>query len=195
MKTKTILIALLAMYAFNAYAQSDYSSYLTKAMDKVEAGDCEAAQKFYNVYKDLSGDSKPSVQDLIDDCKKENKTYSLGEKLGYRGGLTFYVAYLDSSKKHGLAVGKNGYSNKLTSSSMYCGEGHLVTLQELNKIIPNKNAIQISGNYWTSTVSKPSDKSYDIQYYVKNIETGNTMSVDCINDKNGKYWLLYVVEF
>ncbi|MCR4665220.1 MAG: hypothetical protein K5660_07630 [Paludibacteraceae bacterium] len=196
MKTERIIFVLFAMFALTINAQSDYSSYLNKAMEKLEAGDCESAQKFYNVYKDLSGEQKPSVQVLIDDCKEAAvKKYAIGERIKFKG-YTFKVAYLEPSKEHGFAICDNGYSKHLYSSQMFLLEdAHLITLSELNRIIPNKNFLQLSGNYWTSTVAKTSSNIYDIRYYVKNIETGKELSVDCSDEKNGRYYLLYVITF
>jgi hypothetical protein len=68
MKTRTFLLALFAMVAFGLNAQTDSTYYLHKALQKLEEGDCEAAQKSYNIYKELDGEEKPSVQISIDDC-------------------------------------------------------------------------------------------------------------------------------
>lgn len=73
MKTRFFLVVFSLACALSAVAQTDYSSYLDGAMKKLEAGDCESAQKLYNVYVDLSGDSKPSVQTLINDCNAEKQ--------------------------------------------------------------------------------------------------------------------------
>ena len=50
MKTKFFLLALFATFALSISAQTDYSNYLSKAMAKLEEGDCASAKKFYNVY-------------------------------------------------------------------------------------------------------------------------------------------------
>lgn len=70
MKTK-LLFAFCVLFVCNLAAQSDYSSYLDQSMDELGKGNCEGAQKWYNVYKELSGETKSSVQTLIDDCKAE----------------------------------------------------------------------------------------------------------------------------
>ena len=59
MKKRTLLFVICALFTYVVNAQSDYSSYLNKAMAALEEGNCESAKKLYNVYKDLSGDSKP----------------------------------------------------------------------------------------------------------------------------------------
>lgn len=58
---------------FEKVKSSEHSKFLNMAMEKLEAGDCESAQKYYDIYKELSGESKSSVQTLIDDCKKKTK--------------------------------------------------------------------------------------------------------------------------
>lgn len=73
MKTKFYLAVFSLFCALNLVAQTDYSSYLDGAMKKLGAGDCESAQKLYDVYVDLSGDPKPSVQTLINDCNAEKQ--------------------------------------------------------------------------------------------------------------------------
>lgn len=78
MRTKLFLIALCTFCVATSVAQSDYSNYLDDSMKELGKGNCEGAQKLYNVYQELSGQSKPSVQTLIDDClaekqKKEGK--------------------------------------------------------------------------------------------------------------------------
>ena len=52
---KTLLLMILVLVGGSISAQSDYSNYLNKALEKLEAGECESAQRFYNIYKELSG--------------------------------------------------------------------------------------------------------------------------------------------
>lgn len=153
MKTKLSLLAIFALFAFFLNAQSDYSSYLNKALEKLEAGDCDDAQKWYNVYKELSGETKPSVQVLIDDCKNAKvKKYSIGEKFQIEG-TTFKVAYLDPSKEHGFAVYERTSSKTIDNSVKFYGNAHLITLSELNQIIPNRLLLGLRGSYWTDRKS------------------------------------------
>ena len=196
MKTRFPLLAFFSLFAFYVNAQSDYSSYLNKAMEKLEVGDCDDAQKWYNVYKELSGESKPSVQVLIDDCKNAKvKKYSIGEELKQHG-CSFKVAYLDSSNEHGFAIYERTSSSKfLTNSDKFYYDAHLITLSELSKIIPNRHLLGLRGSYWTATVAKSSNNDKETKYYVKNVETGNEKSVVCCNGKDGSYYLLYVIAF
>lgn len=195
MKTKLLLFAVLATFTMGLNAQ-DYSAYLTKALQKYDAGDCAGAKQLYDVYKELSGQSKPSVENLINECLgAASKKYTLGDYITIRGSK-YRIAYLDSSREHGIAIKSGGNAGNLHNYDMYYGDAHLITLDELNKIIPNKNAVQITGDCWTSTVSKASPNQNDIEYYVKNVETGITRSVDCYkSDSRPNSNLIYAVTF
>lgn len=80
MRTKLFLIAVCTFCVATSVAQSDYSNYLDDSMKELGKGNCEGAQKLYNVYKELSGQSKPSVQTLIDDCLTEKQKKGEGKK-------------------------------------------------------------------------------------------------------------------
>lgn len=194
---KNIFIALFAMFALITSAQSNYSNYLNKALEKLEAGDCESAQKHYDLYRELSGEVKNSVQVMIDDCQKTRiKKYSLGESIVFNRHL-YRVAWLTNNQEHGLAVANygSGSARQVSSTEMYYyHSGHLITLDELEKIIPNKNAIQISGLYWTSTIAKETSNWSTTKLWVVDVESKLTREVKRSGD--GKYYkLLYVIEF
>ena len=68
MKTK-LLFAFCVLFVCHLAAQSDYSFYLNQAKEKIEEGNCESAQKWYNVYKELTGKSSDFFEKLfIKDC-------------------------------------------------------------------------------------------------------------------------------
>ncbi|MCR4665224.1 MAG: hypothetical protein K5660_07650 [Paludibacteraceae bacterium] len=73
MKTKLFFIAVCMMCAANMVAQSDDSDYLDRVMKELSKENCEGAQKWYDAYKEVSGQFKPSVQALIDDCRVEKQ--------------------------------------------------------------------------------------------------------------------------
>lgn len=149
MKRGSLLFVVFAIFALVVNAQSDYASYLSKAMEKLEAGDCESAQKFYNVYKDLSGESKPSVQVLIDDCirnNNENRTYKINDKIEKEGKI-YKVAHVEDKGKHGFAVCDMG-SGPITNDMV--ANRQLPTRSELKIILRNRHKIKLtSGKYWT----------------------------------------------
>lgn len=82
MKQKFFIIALLSLSTLFGFAQTNdsYSYLIDNAMESLRAGDCDAAQRFYNAYKELSGASKPSVQVLIDNCKEEKRVHERKKK-------------------------------------------------------------------------------------------------------------------
>ena len=57
MKKQIILVPLLVLLAFNLKAQAPDPTYLNKALQQLESGNCDAAQLYYNAYKELTGDS------------------------------------------------------------------------------------------------------------------------------------------
>lgn len=53
-----------------AVSSQTADDYLSKAITKLNEGNCESAQKFYNVYRRLSGKTSPAVEVAITDCEK-----------------------------------------------------------------------------------------------------------------------------
>lgn len=183
-----VVITYTIIYSCAICAQtSNYASYLSKAMEKLEAGDCESAQKFYNVYKDLSGTSKPSVQVLIDDCKKDKEgKYTIGQKITVNDKV-YTIAYLNESGQHGFAVYDAGIGDIHYPHSDYrIAEQRIPSWDELNIIYKNNALIGLTGEYWSRT---PSDK-YELtgegsSYYeillALDFFSGKTMHIDCRN--------------
>ncbi len=164
MKTRKFAFVLFTLLAFNLNAQSDYASYLSKAMEKLDVGDCESAQKFYNVYKELSGESKPSVQVLIDDCKKDS--YSVGEKI-VKNGRAYVVAYTRDEGKHGLAVYEEGWAAISKEYTRNVGQKEVPTIEELKLIYANRDKLGLYNKYWSCTLSPRGADSplYNARYY------------------------------
>ena len=148
---KGIFIVMFATFALIANAQSDYSNYLNKALEKLEAGDCEAAQNFYNVYKELSGKSASSVEVLLKDCNRE-KNYSVGDKIMV-GDSTYTVAYIRDGGKHGLAILNRGWQSIIDTD--YVARMSIPTLEELQLIYENRDLLSLYDIYWTCTKSGP----------------------------------------
>jgi hypothetical protein len=53
-------------------AQDDYGFYLQKARQRIAEGDCEGAQRNYNVYKDLAKKTDKSIERMLADCGTSN---------------------------------------------------------------------------------------------------------------------------
>lgn len=190
MKTKTLLFTFFAMVTFTMSAQTDYSSYLNKAMEKLEAGDCVGAQKMYNVYKDLTGKSMPSVESLLEDCKQE-KTVSVGDSIQV-GNMEYQVAYVRDGGKHGLAIANRnwnsiyhyGYQTSITRKGV-------PTLEELRLIYANRDIIRLYDIYWSCT-SCDSKGSGDPHFIIKDFSTG---SEKCVNYGSNVAVILLVHRF
>ena len=188
MKTKSIFFVLFAALIFTASAQSDYSSYLNKAMEELETGDCESAQKYYNVYKELSEKSKPSVQVLIDDCVKEkNKKYVIGQKILVEG-KTYIIAFLNESGEHGFAIYDAGIDDiYYPHSDERVAEQKIPSWDELNIIYKNNALIGLTGVYWSRTASKKyvlqEGSAYHEILMALDFITGKATHSDCRNKK------------
>lgn len=164
MKAKIIIFAAFAAVALSASAQSDYSSYLNQAMAKLEAGDCEAAQKLYDVYKDLSGESRPSVQVLIDDCSektKDEKLYRINDKI-IINSLTYKVIYIEDEGKHGFAVCDYG-SGPITDDMIT--ERKLPTRSEMKLIYKNRHKIKLTDGYYWTIDEYEKGRNYYLSFY------------------------------
>lgn len=169
MKTRTIIFTVFATVILSASAQVDYSSYLNKALEKLEAGDCESARKSYNVYKELSGKSALSVEELISDCN-QNRTYRLGDVIDL-SGKKYIVVYIRDNGKHGYAVCDMGWDYMKREN---ISRKDIPTLPELKQIYANRDAVRMYDIYWTSTifVSEKTKESSE-HYYYMDFSTGS----------------------
>ena len=146
--------------------QLDYSQYINKAIEMLEAGDCATAQIFYNIYKDLSGKSIPSVEAMMNDCKNY---LHIGDTINVQG-KKYTVAYL-SNKKHGFAIRDIGvYSLSRFDMRYYLREQMIPTSAEMDTIYINNKHIGLTGRYWTSDRTGRyriynNDSSYKCYYY------------------------------
>ena len=151
-------------------AQTDYTDYLDKALKELETGDCDAAQKFYNVYTELSGKTVTSVEVLLADCGKE-KTYKVGDYIKV-GDEKYQVAYIRDGGKHGLAVLNKGWQSMHSNVDTYITRKGIPTLEEMKLIYSNRDIVRLYDIYWTCS-RNPS--SYSYKYYVCDFST-NTIS-------------------
>lgn len=160
MKTKTILLALFftvpfCMYA-QSYAPSDYSNYLNKAMSKLEEGDCATAQKFYNVYKDLSGKAVSSIEILLADCRNDTtKTYAVGDVMMVNNEV-YKVAYIQQGGKHGFAVREIGAG---PLKPEYRHQQKIPSWSEFLLIKQNNSVLKLDGQYWTQRTHFSNDST------------------------------------
>ena len=131
----------------------DYSEYLDLAMEKLKAKDCDAAQKYYNVYKDLSKQSLPSVEVLIEDCKTASANGPKQVQINYQD-YEVLPADLDDTYKW-----KNAKSVCENLTAFGKSDWYLPSKEELAGLYKHKGEIGGFTNlqYWSSS---PGD-SYD----------------------------------
>lgn len=180
MKRTSLIIAILSIIAFCGNAQN-HTDYLNKAVEQVEAGNCDAAQMFYDVYKELTGNNSSWLEKAIKDCveKTKPKTYNIGDdaedivgKHGYK------IAYLDASGKHGFAVCEMG-SGPMKEEYV---DNHLIpTWSEFNMINNNNNILKLDGQYWTTKVASIQDSEVTETWNIDGNVITTHASVSCDN--------------
>lgn len=198
MKAKTLFVLILTAIAINCNAQSDYSTYLNKAREKIEAGDCEGAQKFYNVYKELSGQTSSSLEKSISDCNKQKnsqKTYSIGDDAkDFIGREGYKIAYLDASGKHGFAIKYDSYT-EFPHGYALPEYGRLgPTIAELRMMNANRYNLGLSGEYWSETYAGGGNGFFNLsRNYTFDYSTGKTNERRTGSGK--KYKRLKIIRF
>ena len=130
----TMVLAMLLGIGTFAMAQ-DYSEYLDLAMEKLKAKDCDAAQKYYNVYKELTGKSVLSVEVLIEDCKSASANAPKQIQINYQD---YEVLPGDLDGDYGGQDG-NKACDELTAFGK--SDWHLPTHSELDALYNHKNEI------------------------------------------------------
>lgn len=174
MKARGIFILICVVYSFAICAQTnDYTSYLSKARECVEAGNCDAAQRNYNVYKDLSGGRDYSLEEAIVKCKEKSSIKNV--KTDYVDlGLPSGTLWRDKNEDNGSfytwnqAVQKFGNKlptleqiEELKSSCRWIKEGHdfkvigpngkCIILQAAGYRLNGNVAATDCGYYWSLT--------------------------------------------
>lgn len=161
MKRIVLLFSVLSI-AVSVSAQTNYSEYLDKALKELEDGNCDAAQKFYNVYKELAGKTVTSVEALLADCGKE-ETYKVGDYIKV-GDQKYQVAYIRDSGKHGLAVLNKGWQSMYDKRDIYITRKGVPTLEEMKLIYSNRDIVRLYDIYWTCSRNDSSNSCYYLTY-------------------------------
>lgn len=177
---KLLSFVLFLMMAFSMCAQTDYSEYLNKAMEKLEAGDCAAAQRFYNVYKELAERSVSSIEALIADCMNE---LHIGDVMDVNGER-YIIAYLMDNKQHGFAIKDIGVQSLNYCFNDYIKEHQIPTWEELDIIYKNNQYIGLTGQYWSRTESEEYRFTGEAAglycvFLVKDFISDKTIHTDC----------------
>lgn len=182
-KLHCIIVAfLLLVVSQTMFAQSDYNFYLQKAQQLLAEGNCDGAQKNYNVYMELAQMTNYDLEQAIEECNKSKdsknskeesqKSYNIGDNatdfIGYGG---YKIAYLDASGKHGFAIKEDGES--ITTDTY-----NAPSIDELRIIYYNRYSLGLSGEYWSKTDANNINRRYTIDF-----STGETH-----RRKWGSYW-------
>lgn len=124
MKTRFFVFAVVAAITFGmtVQAQSDNSYYLAQAWECLNSGNCDGAQRNYDVYKQMTGKLNSSLEEGIGRCKQEK---SMSAKyipqgyvdLGLPSGTLWKSSNEDGYFTHKDAV--NLFGNKLPSSTQF----------------------------------------------------------------------------
>ena len=147
MKTTKRILMVFALLVFSqaTFAQ-DYDRFLQRAQQRLDEGDCDGAQKNYNVYKELSGKTLSSFEVLIEDCLAENH-FRIGDIIDVNGEK-YIIAYLSENHQHGFAIKDEGIKCMTTS---YVDDHKIPSLEEMNIIYKNNAKIGLTDIYWTRT--------------------------------------------
>lgn len=187
------IFLIISVFCIAVYvsAQTDYSEYLNKAIEKLEAGDCNGAQKFYNVYKELTEKTVSSVETLIADCKRELR---LGDVIDVNGEQ-YIIAHLMENKLHGFAIRDYGiYAMSQSQIKQLTDEQKIPTWEELMIVYKNNQYIGLTGRYWSETMKKYEGNvysGYTFYYGVKDFLSGK----EFIADSDLKYGVLLIHRF
>ena len=149
MKTMKLFVMVFMLLTFIPAVQAqdqDYNWYLQRVLQRIDEGDCEGAQKNYNVYKELSGKTIASVEEMIKDCAGE---YRIGNTISVNGE-NYIIAYLMENKQHGFAIKDVGVQNLVNQQEReYIRDKRIPTLEEMKIIYQNNANIGLTGTYWT----------------------------------------------
>jgi len=175
---KTILIATLFIGSSTVlFAQAESGNYYLQMIgQRLSEGDCESAQRNYNMWKKLTEKTDADIEAEIEFCQKantniktnKNTSDSLYIGMDYQGGR---IAYLDGSKKHGLIITIHNVTNEEvtwaaandTCKALKIGgyiDWRLPSKEELLEICKKKSLFGLFSYYWTSNYYSSSSAAY-----------------------------------
>ena len=174
MKRRILLLVILSMITFCSNAQTDYSDYLNKAMEKVEAGDCDAAQRFYNVYKELTGNNSSWLEKAMKECEEKSKSQ--------RAVLEGYVDLGLPSGTLWKDKNEDGNHFYTWNQAIVNFGNNLPTIEQLEELKTTCKWIKSGNNF---KVIGPNGKSIVLQASGYRFTDGQIHATEC-----GYYWSL-----
>lgn len=104
-------IMLLLLTSNILLAQEDYDFYLQKARQRIAEGDCDGAQRNYNVYMELAKKTDKNIEYLIEECVSE---VLANDSRPINNGILLYqwepVCYCDGIYDPDEPRNKNGHA-------------------------------------------------------------------------------------
>lgn len=153
-KTSKHLTALAMLMLTTVAPLSAQQDELNAINKKLAEGNCEGAQKIYELYRN-NYPASSDIESRIAECrntrasqtpsaKAEEKKYSIGDDAtDFVGESGYKIAYFDASGKHGFAIKQCGETTRGSSSAP--------AYDELKIIYQNRYSLGLSGDYWSST--------------------------------------------
>lgn len=157
-KLKVLINLMLILSIPTATISAQNFDYLQAARGTLLKGDCEKAQRYYNVYKEIEKKTDYELEREIDSCLKYNvgssRQFKIGEMIEVDGNY-YPIAHIDITGRHGWAIAEeekrfvfSKKNNTKTGTEVIAGElvnvytimkGFLDTVVTLNKdILPEK---------------------------------------------------------
>lgn len=81
MKTFKFIMILAVLLCVGTFAEAQYDDYLNTALTLLDNGDCDNAERNYNVYKKLTGKTSAFVEKGLAECNGSNKQSAKGPML------------------------------------------------------------------------------------------------------------------
>jgi hypothetical protein len=203
---KISIFAAMLLCSTAAWSQTDdtENQVMQKVTEALSQGDCDRAQRNYNVWKDLTQTTNSSVESRIKSCfdaketattkedTKSNSVLQVGQNytaIYYKQGDEYsckgIIAYLDYSGKHGLLLRDEKRSNKTPKSWSVEAPWKVPTKEELETIYKNKIKLGLNDEYWSSTKKKclNGDCYYTMDFYSGKVNVRDTYESNLFTGK------------
>lgn len=119
-KLKALAYLVLFLSVLPATLSAQNFDYLQSARESLLKGECEKAQKLYNVYKALENKVDYELESLITDCKDSPRQFKIGELIEIEG-KSYPIAYVDITGQHGWAIAEEEVSFVFSNSGKMNG--------------------------------------------------------------------------
>jgi len=199
---KLFITAAIITCGTAVYSQTDDTAnkVLEKVVEALLNGDCDRAQRNYNIWTDIAGKTNTDIEAEIKDCKPlpqgdvnptqaAKGTLKIGQD--YQGGR---IAWLDKSGVHGLIVTIQDVTPvpvpwdtavkvvKELKIDNY-NDWRLLSLGEAKEICKNKALLGMYSVYWTATRDERLTNEYNYLFDFSKCSTSGTARTDSHSEK------------